>query len=88
VEVVKCADEEIYCMPNDDLVTVYVAHGEPEAEVIRGALECEGISAELRGELGDSIEQFADEGIGKIEIRVAESDREKAEDIIQSQQES
>jgi hypothetical protein len=73
-------------MSNDDLVTVYVAHGQPEAEVIRGALEAEGITPELRGELGESIEQFADEGVGRIEIRVEESDREKAEDIIRAQQ--
>lgn len=73
-------------MPNDKLVTVYVAHGEPEAEVIRSALESEGILPELRGELGDSIEQFADEGVGKIEIRVLDTDAEKAGDIIRAQQ--
>jgi len=74
-------------MPSDKLVTVYVAHGEPEAEVIRSALETEGIFPELRGELGDSIEQFADEGVGKIEIRVLEDDAEKAREIIESRAE-
>jgi hypothetical protein len=75
-------------MANEQLVTVYVAHGEPEAEVIRAALETEGIFPELVGELGDSIRQFADEGVGKIEIRVLASDVDRAHEIIESRGES
>lgn len=75
-------------MGNEPLVTVYVAHGEPEAEAIRAALETEGIFPELVGELGDSIRQFADEGVGRIEIRVLTSDAERAREIIASQSET
>jgi len=74
-------------MDNEPLVTVHVAHGEPEAEVIRAALETEGIFPELVGEFGDSIEQFAEEGVGKIEIRVLVSEAEKAREIISTQAE-
>jgi len=71
-------------MGNEPLVTVYVAHGEPEAEVVRAALEAEGIFPELVGELGDSVEQFAEEGVGKIEIRVLASDEPRAREIIET----
>lgn len=72
-------------MADERLVTVYVAHGEPEAEVIRAALETENIFPELVGELGDSIRQFAEEGVGKIEIRVLGSDVERAQEVIRAQ---
>ncbi len=53
-----------------EMVTVYVASGQLEAEVVRGRLESEGIPAVLRYESAGLVYGFTVNGLGKVEVQV------------------
>ena len=57
-------------MERHEMVTVYVAWGQPEAEIVRGRLECEGIPTVLRYESVGLVYGLTVNGLGKVEIRV------------------
>lgn len=52
------------------MVTVYVAWGQPEAEIVRGRLESEGIPAILRYESAGLVYGLTVDGLGKVEVLV------------------
>lgn len=52
------------------MVTVYVAWGQPEAEIVKGRLESEGIPAVLRYESAGLVYGLTVNGLGKVEVRV------------------
>jgi hypothetical protein len=55
------------------LITVYVAQGQFEAEIVRGRLEMEGIPSILCYESAGVVYGIVADGLGKVEVRVPES---------------
>lgn len=53
-----------------EMVTVYVASGQLEAEIVRGRLESEGIPAMLRYESAGLVYGLTVDGLGKVEVQV------------------
>jgi hypothetical protein len=66
-------------MEADDLVSVYTLTDPNKAEILRGALESEGIVCELGGE-----GQAGFTGIWEIDVLVKAIDADRARKIIQS----
>ena len=66
-------------MSDDELVTVLRVKDNNEAEVIKIALENEGIRCELGGE-----HQAGMTGVFDVEIMVKESDEDRARELIES----
>ncbi len=52
------------------MVTVYVAWGQPEAEIVKGRLESEGIPVVLRYESAGLVYGLTVDGLGRVEVRV------------------
>jgi hypothetical protein len=71
--------------PKDKLAKVYTAHGEMEAQVIKGLLESCGIKSLMQGNAAQSIQPFVMDGMGEIKIMVAEAQAEEARKIIEAQ---
>ena len=62
---------EVTNLPEEtSLITVYVASGQLEAEIIKGRLESEGIPAMLRYEAAGLIYGLTIDGLGQVEIQV------------------
>jgi hypothetical protein len=68
----------------DKLVTVYKACGQPEAEIVRGRLEIEGILALLKYESIGSVYGLTVDGLGQVEVQVPAKYAGKAREIIES----
>jgi len=66
------------------LVTVYRAAGQPEAEIIRGRLEIEGILALLKYESIGSVYGLTVDGLGQVEVQVPAKFAGRAREIIES----
>ena len=66
------------------LVKVYTAHGEMEAQVIRGLLESCGIRSLMQGNAALSMQPFVMDGMGEIKIMVTETQAEEARKIIEA----
>ena len=64
------------------LVTVYVASGHPEACIIKGRLESEGVPAILRYESVGLVYGFTIDGLGQVKIRVPIALAQQAKDIL------
>jgi hypothetical protein len=64
------------------LVTVYIASGQPEAEIVRGRLENEGIPAMLRYESAGVVYGLTIDGLGQVEVQVPSSLAQHARDIL------
>ena len=64
------------------LTTVYVAVGQPEAEIIKGRLEAEGIPAMLRYESAGLVYGLTVDGLGQVEVQVPSSLAEEARRIL------
>lgn len=62
--------------------TVYTANGIPEAEIIKGRLETEGIPALLRYESAGIIYGFTFDGLGQVQVQVPENLAEIAKTIL------
>ena len=70
-------------MPEEiKLTTVYVAVGQPEAEIIKGRLENEGIPAVLRYESAGLIYGITVDGLGQVEVQVPSVLADKARQIL------
>lgn len=64
------------------LTTVYVAGGLPEAQIIKGRLESEGIPVMLRYESVGPVYGLTIDGLGQVEIRVPSALAAEAKDIL------
>ena len=58
---------------NTELTTVYIASGQPEAEIVKGRLENEGIPAMLRYESAGIVYGLTIDGLGQVEVQVPSS---------------
>jgi len=91
--IVKCADcgAELAAElppvgePGDadvELVEIWRAADEMEAQIIRGALEASGMKCILRGEALRHTHGFTVDGLGEVRILVRPDDAEQAKQII------
>jgi hypothetical protein len=70
-------------LPDDtELVTVYIARGKPEAEIIKGRLEIEGIPVLLRYESAGIVYGLTVDGLGQVEVQVPSSRANEATEIL------
>ncbi len=70
-------------MPEDiRFTTVYVASGQPEAQIIKGRLESEGIPVVLRYESAGLVYGLTIDGLGQVEIQVPSSLTQEAREIL------
>ena len=65
-----------------ELVEVYRATGEAEAQVIKGLLESNGIPCLLKSQAAPSVHAFAVNGMGEVSIMVGQSMAEEASRLI------
>ena len=71
--------------PGDKLVTIYQAMGQPEAEIIKGRLEVEGILAILKYESLGSVYGLTVNGLGQVKIQVPAKYPDAALEIISTE---
>jgi len=67
---------------NTELITVYTASGQPEAEIVKGRLENEGIPAMLRYESAGVVYGLTIDGLGQVEVQVPSYLAQHAKDIL------
>jgi hypothetical protein len=67
------------------LITVYVAVSQPEAEIVKGRLESEGIPAVLRYESAGIVYGLTVDGLGQVEVQVPASLAEEARQLLDGQ---
>jgi hypothetical protein len=66
------------------LATVYIASGQPEAEIVKGRLESEGIPAVLRYESAGIVYGLTINGLGQVEVQVPASLAQHAREVLSS----
>lgn len=54
-------------------ITVYTAYGEPEAHIIKGKLETEGMPVMLKYESAGPVIGIIVDGLGQIQVQVPEN---------------
>ena len=64
------------------LITVYIASSQPEAYIVKGRLENEGIPAMLRYESLGLVYGITVDGLGQIEVQVSEDMAGRATEIL------
>jgi len=64
------------------LITIYVASGQPEAQIIKGRLEIEGIPAMLRYESAGIVYGLTIDGLGQVEVQVPSALAEEARQVL------
>jgi hypothetical protein len=64
------------------LTTVYVAVGQPEAQIVRGRLEAEGIPSILRYESAGLVYGITIDGLGQVEVQVPSSLAKEARQVL------
>ncbi|GAI03432.1 unnamed protein product [marine sediment metagenome] len=67
---------------NKEMVEVYTATGEIEAQVIKSLLESYGIPCLLKSNAAPSVHMFVVNGMGEVKIIVWKSMAEKARNLI------
>jgi len=67
---------------NEQMVEVYRARGEAEAQVIKGLLESYDIPCLLQSNAAPSVHMFTVDGLGEVKVMVRDSDLEKARQLI------
>jgi len=72
--------------PETEFVTVYVATSQPEAEIIKGRLGCEGIPVILRYEAAGIIYGLTVDGLGQVEVQVPPKWAQQAKQILASKE--
>jgi len=72
---------------NSELIQIYVARGEAEANVIKGLLDSYGIPNILKAQASPSVHVFTIDGMGQISIWVRKEDAEDARELIKGEQE-
>jgi hypothetical protein len=68
--------------PNLELVEVYNAQGEMEAQVIRSILEGDGIESMLSGESIRLTHALTVDGLAEVKILVREDEETRAREVI------
>ena len=71
--------------PGDKLITIYQAMGQPEAEIIKGRLEVEGIWALLTYESIGSVYGLTVNGLGQVKVQVPAKYAARALEIISAE---
>jgi hypothetical protein len=67
---------------NEPLERVFVANGEMQAQQIRAFLRASSIQTTVRGETLRNTHGLTLDGLGQVEIFVAEADAERARSLI------
>jgi len=67
---------------HEEIVEVYRAVGELEAQVIKGLLESNGIPCLLKSHAAPSVHVFTIDGLGEVKVMVRESMVEEARQLI------
>jgi hypothetical protein len=67
---------------NEDLVEVYHAHNQMEAQVIKGLLESFGIPCILKSNAAPSVHLLTVDGMSEVRIMVLESQAMQARELI------
>ena len=67
---------------NGDLVTVYVASGQPEAQIIKGRLESHGIPVLLKYESAGIVFGLTIDGLGQVSVQVPSDLAREAGEIV------
>jgi hypothetical protein len=62
--------------------TVYIASGHPEAEIVKGRLESEGIPAMLCYESAGIVYGLTIDGLGQVQVQVPSSLAQQARKIL------
>jgi len=70
-----------------DLITVYTANGQLEAQIVKGHLESEGIPSLLRYESAGIVYGLTIDGLGQVEIQVPSSLAKDARKILEAGEE-
>jgi hypothetical protein len=65
-----------------EFATVYIARSQPEAEIVKGRLNCDDIPAILRYEAAGIIYGLTVDGLGQVEVRVPAHLAERAREIL------
>ena len=74
-------------MSKKDLITVYTANGQLEAQIIKGHLESEGIPALLCYESAGIVYGLTINGLGQVEIQVPSPLAKDARKILEAGEE-
>lgn len=69
---------------NQQTTCVFVASGQIEAQQVKAFLEGSGIACVLRGESLSKTHAFTLDGLGRVELLVAEADAEQASELLAS----
>ena len=67
---------------NEELVEVYTAVGEAEAQIIKGLLESNGIPCLLKSLAAPSVHAFTVDGMGEVKVMVWKSTADSARQLI------
>ena len=65
-----------------EFTTVYIARSQPEAEIVKGRLNCEDIPAILRYESAGIIYGLTIDGLGQVEVQVPAHLAQRAREIL------
>jgi len=65
-----------------ELVEVYIARGEAEANIIKGLLETYGIPSLLKSQAAPSVHAFAVDDMGQVSVMVRPADADDARHLI------
>ena len=68
---------------NQELVEVYRAAGEIEAQFIKGLLESSGMPCLLKSNAAFSVHMFVVDGMGEVKVMVLESMADEAKRLIE-----
>ena len=68
--------------PNNDLVEIYQAKGESEAQIIKSMLESYGIPSMFRANAAPSVHAFVFDGMGLVSILVRKEDEAAAKELV------
>jgi hypothetical protein len=66
----------------EDMVEVYRAGGEAEAQIIKGLLESYGIPSLLKSTASPSVHAFTVDGLGEVRVMVWRSAEKEARELI------
>jgi hypothetical protein len=69
---------------NQQLLCVFVANGEIHAQQVRAFLESAGIPTSVRGEALRNTHGLTLDGLGGVEINVADADADRARALLES----
>lgn len=69
---------------NEQMRCVFVANGQIQAHQVRAFLEASGVASILRGESLSKTHGLTLNGLGRVEVLVAETEEERAQALLAS----